>query len=114
MIDWSQIKQLEEDVGAEDLAEVVEIFLEEVDEAVDALRGLEGMSGEAMAPALHFLKGSAANLGFADFASICSDGEHKADEGNSADVDLSAVVTSYDASKAEFMKEAVNHCSVKF
>jgi hypothetical protein len=37
MINWSQIKQLEEDVGAEDLAEVVMLFLSEVDEAISEL-----------------------------------------------------------------------------
>jgi len=50
MIDW-----------AEDFDEVVELFLEEVDEAIVALRDLTDLS--ELEPQCHFLKGSALNIG---------------------------------------------------
>ena len=111
MIDWEQIKQLEEDVGAEDLAEVIVIFLEEVDEAVDKLRNQEALPPDELGPAMHFLKGSAYNLGFKGFGDYCSDGERLANDGKDEEVDLAKVVSLYDLSKTEFMAEAPNHCS---
>lgn len=114
MIDWNQIKQLEEDVGAEDLADVVEIFIEEVDEAVDALRNGSAPTGADLAAAMHFLKGSAYNLGFKAFGDKCSVGEKEANGGVGDKIDLSVIVELYDASKAEFMKSASMHSSLSF
>lgn len=114
MIDWDQIKQLEEDVGAEDLADVVEIFIEEVDEAVDALRNGSAPTGADLAAALHFLKGSAYNLGFKAFGDKCSDGEKDANAGSSDTVDLPGIVALYDVSKTEFMASAKQHSSLEF
>ena len=37
MIDWARVSELRDEVGAEDFDEVVELFLEEVDEAIAAL-----------------------------------------------------------------------------
>ena len=114
MIDWSQIKQVEEDVGAEDLAEVVEIFIEEVEEAVDALRGMSEMADAQMAPAMHFLKGSAYNLGFKGFGDYCAEGEKRATAGEGAGFDLQKVVALYEQSKAEFVSDAHKNSSLKF
>ena len=38
MIDWTRVSELRDEVGAEDFDEVVELFLEEVDEAIKILR----------------------------------------------------------------------------
>ncbi|MEM7241672.1 MAG: Hpt domain-containing protein [Pseudomonadota bacterium] len=108
MIDWDQVKELEAEIGPEDFGDIVEVFIEEVDEAVAALEGVS-LEGEALASAMHFLKGSSANLGFVDLAAYCSEGEIKAKEGASADVDLSKVIALYDASKSKFMAEASDH-----
>ncbi|GHA49205.1 nickel transporter [Amylibacter ulvae] len=114
MIDWAQIQQLEEDVGTEDLAEVTEVFLEEVDEAIDALRGVVSLENSDMASALHFLKGSAANLGFVIFANLCSQGEQLANDGVGETVNLETIVTTYDQSKLQFMNQACDHCGLDF
>ncbi len=70
MIDWTRVSELRDEIGAEDFGEIVEIFLEEVEEEISALR--DGVENEALEAKLHFLKGSALNLGFADFATILS------------------------------------------
>ena len=44
MIDWARVSELRHEVGAEDFDEVVELFLEEVDEAIAALRDLTDLS----------------------------------------------------------------------
>jgi len=111
MIDWAQIKQLEEDIGAEDFGDVVSLFIEEVDEAIRQLQDDPPNSADMLGPALHFLKGSAYNLGFKAFGDYCSDGEKLAMDGASGDVDLEQVVELYSISKDMFLSQAVHHCS---
>ena len=110
MIDWGQVKELENGIGAEDFAEIVDVFIAEVDEAIDALRGSE-LAGEELSSAMHFLKGSAANLGFSDLAAYCSEGEKKAQNGSSTEVDLTHVISLYENSKANFIENAPSHLS---
>lgn len=109
MIDWSQVKQLEQDVGEESFGEVVEMFLDEVEETVDKLRDAPAGDVSNLAADLHFLKGSALNLGFKVFADLCASGEKTASGGNANSVDLSEVVASYDDSKIEFLAEISQH-----
>ena len=48
---------------------------------------------------LHFLKGSALNLGFAELAAICQDGETAGGAGHAAAVDLARCAAIYRASR---------------
>jgi len=109
MINWEQVKQLEEDIGVEDFGDVVEMFIAEVDEAVDNLRDIQQVPDADLAPALHFLKGSASNLGFTDFADCCASGEKQADAGTGSVVDLGHVVKLYDQSKQSFLENISVH-----
>jgi len=111
MIDWAQIQQLEEDIGIEDFGEVVTLFMAEVDEAVSELDNTRPNSPDEMAPALHFLKGSAYNLGFKTFGDYCSEGESLAQNGRASEVDLEKVISLYTESKTAFFSQASNHCS---
>ena len=99
MIDWRRVAELRTEIGASGFAEVVELFLEEADQAITGLsRAPDAASVEA---SLHFLKGSALNLGFDDLAAQCQDGEKKAAAG--AKVDLGPVITTYAQSKKMFL-----------
>jgi HPt (histidine-containing phosphotransfer) domain-containing protein len=111
MINWDQVKQLEEDIGAEDFGDVVVMFIEEVDEAVDDLRSLPKLDDDALAAAMHFLKGSAANLGFKEFADYCGTSEKRAENGAGNDVDLTTVVRLYDDSKQLFLQDVPKYTS---
>lgn len=113
MIDWKQVKQLEEDIGAEDFQDVAEMFLDEVDEAVDSLRCNPDLNANALASALHFLKGSAANLGFQDFGECCSQGEKNAEKGQVELVDLGHLVSLYDQSKKAFLENASAYTTLR-
>ena len=73
-----------------DFAEVVDMFLEEADQAVKVL--MAGLPADEVEGQLHFLKGSALNLGLADLAAICQDGERKAAAGYGALVDVGRVI----------------------
>lgn len=99
MIDWARVSELRFEIGAEDFAEVVSLFLDEADEVVANLP--EATSAKALESALHFLKGSALNLGFSDLAAICQDGESRAAVGGSS-INVASVAMIYEASKAAF------------
>ena len=68
MIDRCRIDELREDVGADDFAEVVALFCEEVEETLDRLRQHRS---PALADDLHFLKGSALNIGMSEVGALC-------------------------------------------
>ena len=102
MINWPRVKELRHEVGAEDFDEVVELFLEEVEGVIGRLR-----SGDrsALEQDLHFLKGSAMNLGFDAFSTLCLTGERQSANGAANSVDLNAVIASFEQSKATFLTE---------
>ncbi len=109
MINWDKVAELRDEIGAEDFGEVVEIFLEEVDEAIADL-GKPGADGD-LETQLHFLKGSALNLGFAEFSSRCQAGETAAGNGQQDQVDLQEIIQCYQSSKAEFISALTAHAA---
>ena len=109
MIDWKRVKELREEIGDNDFAAVADMFLEEADQTVAKLT--LDLAAEEIEALLHFLKGSALNLGLSDLASICENGERMAAAGRGAQVDLSKVVTTYLASKAFFANGLEEGCA---
>ncbi|EDZ41741.1 MAG: Hpt domain-containing protein [Rhodobacteraceae bacterium] len=79
MIDWSRVEELRDEIGAEDFDEVDELFLSEVEDRIDL--ALTKAESESFEEDLHFLKGSALNLGFDQFAQLCGAGEQQAANG---------------------------------
>ena len=104
MIDWTRVSELRDEVGAEDFDEVIELFLEEVDEAIEILRTLVDMS--ELETHCHFLKGSALNTGFREFANLCQAGEAAAAEGRSSEIDISEIVQSYLDAREVFINQS--------
>lgn len=103
MIDWQRVHELQDEVGLEDFHEVVDLFLEEVEEVVERLKGTpDPASYEAD---FHFLKGSALNLGFQAFATICADNERSAAAGKPDDVDVDGALASYAESRSLFLSK---------
>lgn len=107
MIHWSRVNELRDEVGAEDFREVVDLFLEEVEEVIDRLRA-DG-SREALEQDLHFLKGSALSLGFESFSTLCQDGERQSASGAADTVDIDAIINNYEQSKTVFLHELPQH-----
>mgnify|MGYP002477586031 CR=1 FL=1 len=103
MIDWSRVSELHEQVGSDDFAEVVELFLEEVQDTMRQLR--QNTDVAALEAQLHFLKGCALNLGFSQFASRCQQGEFLAANEHGDQVDVTAILQSFDSSLIEFQRE---------
>ena len=98
MIDWARVNELQAEIGHEDFTDVVEMFLGEASEVVARLEG--GIAPEEVEDALHYLKGSALNLGFRALAALCQEGEKAAPCGGT--VDLQRIVASYQASGKAF------------
>lgn len=103
MIDWARVEELQSEIGEEDFAEVAEVFLEEADEAINRLRGHQDAA--ARQADLHFLKGSALNLGFSDLARLCHDGERACADGRPCNAE--EVTQSYTAARAAFVRAIV-------
>ena len=101
MIDWERVSDLRSEIGDEGFAEVVEIFLEETDDVIARLSA--GPPEVQIGQDLHFLKGSALNLGFSHLASLCQDGERRAGLGDAAAIDLAMIIRSYHDSKSAFL-----------
>lgn len=102
MIDWDRVGQLREEVGEDDFQDVVAMFFDEVSGEIDALS--PNMSHQELEASLHFLKGSALNLGLEQFAEICRKGEERARKGQSDQVDTSAIAACYRESVEAFFK----------
>lgn len=101
MIDWNRVTELRDEIGAEDFADVVELFLEEVESEIATLKTCCGQ--DQLESKLHFLKGSALNLGFSTFSQLCQSGETAAASGAFDRIDLPATLDSYAASKTIFI-----------
>ena len=69
MIDWKRVEELKGEIGADGFVEVADMCLEEAEDAVRAL--VTGLPADEIEGQLHFLKGSALNLGLCDLAPIC-------------------------------------------
>jgi HPt (histidine-containing phosphotransfer) domain-containing protein len=101
MIDWKRVAELRDEIGADGFVEVADMFLEEAEGAVRAL--LRGVTAEEVEGQLHFLKGSALNLGLSELAAICQDGERMAAAGEGALVDVTLVASVWRASRASLL-----------
>jgi len=101
MIDWKRIDELRGEIGPDGFAEVADMFLEEAEQAVQALA--RGLAADEIAAQLHFLRGSALSLGLVDLAAVCHDGEHKAASGRSVQIDLEQIAVIYQASRAQLL-----------
>lgn len=96
MIDWSRVDELRAEVGPEEVGEIVALFLEEADEAVARLH--RPLAPHEVETVLHFLKGSALNLGLRTLAQLCDQGERAPAAAN-----LPAVIECYRRSRDQFL-----------
>lgn len=107
MIDWDRVADLRGEVGAEDFGMIVDIFADEVGEAIAGLRS--DPDPASYEQVLHFLKGSALNIGFAALGRICQQGELLAAEGRIEAFELEELFRVYDASWVQF-REGLARC----
>lgn len=94
MIDWDRIAELQAEVGEDGLAEVLDLFFEEFEEALQA-------HGSSASETLHFLKGSASNIGMRKVAQLCLESEAAIKAGQTEVADLSGIAEAFSQSRAE-------------
>ena len=73
MLDLDQLETLRAEIGADGFAEVADLLVCEIADGITAL-GTQP-TGADLSAQFHYLKGSALNLGFRDFAALCAQGE---------------------------------------
>lgn len=100
MIDWTRINELVAEFGPEDFAEVVELFLAEVEGAIDQLDD-DAQNLQGHVDRLHFLKGTALNLGFAAMSDLCRKGEEAARTGGEM-IGKHQIQAAFEASRQQF------------
>lgn len=101
MIDWQRVAELRDEVGADEFLEVAELFLEEVDEVLASL--CDSAEPADLGAKLHFLKGSALNIGFSDMARHCALGEQQAAAGTPEAIDIAILRNVYQTSRKTFL-----------
>ena len=109
MIDWERVAELKDEVGDDDFAEIADLFLAEVEEVVTRLIAVPDIG--RLAEDFHFLKGSAINLGFSDFARLCQTGERLAAAGRGAEVGLGELADSFARSRRAFADGAAKQAA---
>lgn len=97
MLNWQRISELKDEVGDDDFAEVFCLFCDEVEGVLDVL---EGSTPNELAERLHFLKGSALNIGFESLSSLCKAAEMRLRDDPGASPDLVEIRRAYEAEKA--------------
>ncbi len=97
MIDWNRINELRAEIGEDDFAEVLNLFFEDIDEAVASLRSATGHV--PLAEALHFLKGSAENIGLSEVSALCRQEEAKLANAGNLSPDIEAIVVALAAAR---------------
>lgn len=95
-VDWKVLMSLRDDIGEEDFTDVALVFVSEMEEKLAELaRDPVAADGEDF----HYLRGSAANMGFAAMVSACEAAEEACLTGKPAD--LVAVVRAFQDAIAE-------------
>ncbi len=97
MIDWSRIDELRSDFGEEDFGEIVGMFLTEVQGKLDEM---SKDPTSCQADDFHFLKGSAANLGFRKLQAACA-----AAEQDQSATSVAEINTLFQRSKQTFLDQ---------
>lgn len=103
MIDWPRICELRDEIGNADFEDVMRLFFEEFEEALATIQSLS--DAHAVAAAVHFLKGSALNIGFEQVSTLCSALESSGTEKLSRDTEIQIIASAYHESKSAYFDE---------
>lgn len=96
MLNQSRIDELKAEVGEDDFTEVVELFCEEMDEVFD---NIQHANPAKLREDLHFLKGSALNVGLEAVGNLCISAENALAGSPEANPDLTELRSVYEQSK---------------
>lgn len=101
MIDWTRISDLKTEFGTDGFEEILAIFFEETEPVIERLS--RGHSGDPAAD-LHFVRGSADNMGLSDLVAACRRGEAAVAAG--APPDITGVRHAFDGARRALLRMA--------
>lgn len=102
MIDWKRVLALHDEVGAAEFRPLVELFLDEIE---GVLMTATPADPQILEQRLHFLKGSAWNLGLRAFGAQCELWESLVRRGGAPQFDPDQLMGSYGSSKQILMRD---------
>lgn len=102
MIDWARVLTLHDEVGADEFRPLVELFLDEIESVMMSIDPSDPQSFEER---LHFLKGSAWNMGLRAFGRLCELWESLVIRGGADGLDTRQIYDCYSQSKQVLMRD---------
>ncbi|MFC0811617.1 Hpt domain-containing protein [Paracoccus panacisoli] len=102
MIDWKRMAALRHEVGEDEFAPLVELFLDEIE---GAIMTMVPNDPDRMEQRLHFLKGCGLNMGLNAFCRLCDTWERMVATGLGDQLDVEALMAGYAASKQALMRD---------
>ncbi|MBT8458915.1 MAG: Hpt domain-containing protein [Boseongicola sp.] len=99
MIDWDRVLELKSEVGEDVFGEIIEMFFEEVREA---LNELSQVRGNALEERLHFIKGCALNIGLREVSELCRIAESSTRDSASDTINLEDIRRAFENSVVQF------------
>ncbi|MDD9923366.1 MAG: Hpt domain-containing protein [Boseongicola sp.] len=103
MLDFDRLDELKKEVGEEDFHDILSLFFEEFEES---LAQLITASPSQQSETLHFLKGSAMNIGLSKVSELCRTGEEALKAGATS-VDPVKIQDAYDASRSALLEARI-------
>lgn len=100
MLNAERIAELLAEVGEDDFYEVVGLFCDEVEEVLDQL---DAGPRDTLADQLHFLKGSAFNIGLDAVGTLCAAEEKRLKEDPSTKLDILGIRAAYRSAKSKLL-----------
>lgn len=104
MINMDRISELRDEVGSDDLAEVIQMFCEEVEET---LNRISRMSGSDVQEDLHFLKGSALNIGLDEVGKLCQEAESALELDATSQPDVESISEAFQSARARLLSASM-------
>ena len=102
MIDWKRLCEMHRELGDPDFRTILGLFLDEIE---DAVARLDAVPPEGLETRLHFIKGSAWNIGLAEFGRLCQSCEGQVVRGRADQVHAAALADSYAMSRQILMRD---------
>ena len=103
VINWTHLSELRADMGDETFAEVINLFLQEVQSGIERLS--RERSASDLVSEFHMLKGSALSLGLTDLANICANAESMANAGQVDCFQPDELSTVFHTSRSELLSQ---------
>ena len=102
MIDWTRVLTLHDEVGADEFRPLVELFLDEIE---GVMMSIDAADPPRFEEKLHFLKGSAWNMGLRALGALCELWETLVIRGGGDSLDVGQLFDCYGQSKQLLMRD---------